>query len=153
MHFETMVTIMKLFKYAIGVLLAVLVSGTVLGAQGLNYLDPTGVYSGLVAANRTNAALDALLTCNSGSTAPTNALGGVPKLGQCWIDTTSATLPIKKRYTRAAWEVEAGLDVAHGLWVPPHGGGSGSVASSCPTALCASPQALQNGAGTTTNNP
>jgi hypothetical protein len=129
-----------------------LVSGPLqlLASQGSNFLDTTGVYSGLTAANRTNAALDALLTCNSGSSAPTNALGGVPKLGQCWIDTTSATLPIKKRYTGAAWVVEGVLDVTNGIWSPVIGGGIGTVASSGSTDLCASPQAVQNVTGTTT---
>jgi hypothetical protein len=82
--------------------------------------------------------------------APTNALGGAAKLGQCWIDTTSATLPIKKRYTGSGWVVEGVLDVTNGIWIPPVGGGVGSVASSGTTDLCASPQHVQNITGTTT---
>src|SRR3982074_1919513 len=109
-------------------------------SQGNNFLDSTGVYSGLTAVNRTNAALDALLTANSGATAPTNALGGVPKLGQVWIDTTSATLPIKKRYTGSAWVVEAVLDVTNGIWLPVVGGGVGTIASATTTDIGAQPQ-------------
>lgn len=129
-----------------------LVSGPLqlLASQGSNFLDTTGVYSGLTAANRTNAALDALLTCNSGSSAPTNALGGVPKLGQCWLDTTSASLVVKKEYTGSAWVVKGVIDVTNGIWVPVVGGGIGTVASSGTTDLCTSPQAVQNITGTTT---
>lgn len=119
-------------------------------SQGANWLPTTGVYSGLTAANDTNAALDALLTENSGSSAPTNALGGVPKLGQTWLDTTSATLPIFKRYTGSAWVVEAVIDVTNGIWMPVIGGGIGTVASSGTTDLGASPQAVQNVTGVTT---
>jgi hypothetical protein len=111
-------------------------------SQGSNFLDTTGIYNGLTAANRLNGALDALLTCNSGSTAPTNALGGVAELGQCWLDTTSATLPVKKRYTGSGWVVEGVIDVSNGVWVPVVGGGSATVASAATTNLCASPQAL-----------
>lgn len=120
-----------------------------LASQGENFLDTTGTYSGLQAANRINGALDALLTCNKGSSAPTNALGGAAKAGQCWLDDTSATLLVKKRYSGAAWVVEGVIDVSNGVWVPPIGGGAATVASATTTNLCASPQAVQNVTGTT----
>jgi hypothetical protein len=119
-------------------------------SQGAAFLDTTGVYSGLTAANRQNVALDALLTANSGATAPTNALGGSPKLGQVWIDTTSATLPIKKRYTGLAWVVEAVMDVTNGLWLPVVGGGIGTIASATTTDIGSQPQSTLNVTGTTT---
>jgi hypothetical protein len=113
-------------------------------------LPTTGVFSGLSEQNSINNALDALLTCNSGSAAPTNALGGAPKEGQCWLDTTSATLKIKKRYSGSGWVIEGVIDVTNGLWIPAAGGGSGTVASAATTDLCISPQQMQTVSGTVT---
>ncbi|MEN6535657.1 MAG: hypothetical protein ABFD89_18480 [Bryobacteraceae bacterium] len=119
-------------------------------SQGNNYIPTTGVFSGLTAANDMNAALDALLTANSGSSAPTNALGGVPKLGQTWLDTTSATFPVLKRYTGSAWVVEAVIDVANGIWIPVVGSGVGTIASATTTDIGSQPQHVLNVTGTTT---
>ena len=144
---------MKMLRLSLAAILAALAlvwSPIGRASQFNNYLPTTGVFNGLTAANTINNALDALLTCHSGATAPTNALGGSPKLGQCWIDTTSATLPIKKRYTGAAWIVEGVLDVSNGIWLPPIGGGSATLASATTTNLCTSPQSLLTISGTTT---
>lgn len=119
-------------------------------SQGNLYLPTTGTYNSLQAVGYMNDAWDALLTCNKGNAAPANALGGVPKAGQCWLDDTSATLLVKKRYTGSAWVVEGVIDVTNGMWVPPVGGGTANVASATTTDLCASPQAVQNVTGTTT---
>jgi hypothetical protein len=118
-------------------------------SQGLAFLDTTGVYSGLTATNRMNNAFDALLTGNSGSSAPTNALGGPPKLGQVWIDTTNASFPVKKRYTGAAWVTEAVLDVSSGIWLPVIGGGVGTITSATTCDIGAQPQSTLNVTGTT----
>lgn len=118
-------------------------------AQSTLALPTTGVFNGLTEQNNINAALNALNTCNSGSAAPTNALGGAPVEGQCWLDTTSSTLKILKRYTGSGWAVEGVLDVTNGIWSPPVGGGTASVASAATTNLCASPQAVQTVTGTT----
>ncbi|EJN15681.1 hypothetical protein PMI42_00698 [Bradyrhizobium sp. YR681] len=119
-------------------------------AQSSLSLPTTGVFNGLTEQNNINAALNALNTCNSGNVAPTNALGGAPVEGQCWLDTTSSTLKILKRYTGSGWAVEGVLDVANGLWSPPVGGGTASVASASTTNLCTSPQSVQTVTGTTT---
>lgn len=121
-----------------------------IGAQSNLYMPTTGVFNGLTAANTINAALGSLNSCNSGSAAPTNALGGAPVEGECWLDTTSATAKILKRYSGSGWLVEGVLDVTNGRWQPPIGGGTGSVASAGTTDLCASPQAFQTVSGTTT---
>jgi len=113
-------------------------------------LATTGVFSGLTEQNAINNAIDALLTCNSGSSAPVNALGGSPKEGQCWLDTTSSTLKIKKRYSGSGWVVEGVIDVTNGIWIPAAGGGTGSAAAASTTDLCASPQQFQTVSGTTT---
>src|SRR5581483_10815537 len=131
---------------------ASLLSASYLGRASQNglALPTTGVFSGLTEQNNINNALDSLLTCNSGNAEPTNQLGGAPKEGQCWLDTSSSTLKVLKRYTGSAWVVEAVLDVTNGIWSPPVGGGLGSVASAATTDLCASPQAFQTISGTVT---
>lgn len=121
-----------------------------LASQGAAYLETTGSYNGLTAANRINDALDALLTCNKGGSAPTNALGEAAKAGQCWLDDSNALMLVKKRYSGAAWVVEGVIDVANGVWSPPIGGGAGSVASASTTDLCAAPAAFQTVTGTAT---
>lgn len=119
-------------------------------SQGSAFLPTTGTYTGLQAANTINNALDALLTCNKGNVAPTNALGGSPKAGQCWLDDSTSTLLIKKRYSGAGWVVEGVIDVTNGIWSPPVGGGIGSATAASTTDLCAAPQAVINVAGNTT---
>lgn len=123
---------------------------TLVGAsQNNQYLPTTGVFNGLTAANTINSAFDAINTCNSGSAAPTNALGGAPKEGQCWLDTTSSTLKVLKIYTGAAWVVRGVLDVTNGIWVPPVGGGSNSLLSAATTDLCSVPQSFLTITGNT----
>jgi hypothetical protein len=135
--------------------LAAIVAACCLGAtmvgasQSPQYLPTTGVFNGLTAANTINSAFDALNTCNSGSAAPTNALGGAPKEGQCWLDTTSSTLKVLKIYTGSAWVVRGVLDVTNGIWVPPVGGGSNSLASAATTDLCSVPQSFLTITGNT----
>src|SRR5438874_1338478 len=53
-------------------------------SQGSLCMPTTGTVSGLTFAQAVNTALDALLTSNSGSAAPTNPCGGVAKTGQMW---------------------------------------------------------------------
>jgi len=119
-------------------------------SQNNQYLPTTGVFNGLTAANTLNNAIASLNTCNSGSSAPTNALGGAAVEGMCWLDTTSSTLKVLKRYTGSAWVVEGVLDVTNSRWSPPIGGGTATVNSAATTDLCASPQAVQTINNTTT---
>jgi hypothetical protein len=50
-----------------------------------------------------NPALRSLLTCNTGTSAPTNGTGAAAEAGQCWWDTTTATAYILKFYDGAQW--------------------------------------------------
>lgn len=104
-------------------------------SQNSIVLPTTGTVSGLTLANDINAALDTLLTNNSGASAPSS-----PELGQMWINTTSATFPTVERYTGAGWVVEGVIDVANGIWIPVVGGGIGTVASAATTDLGSTPQ-------------
>lgn len=119
-------------------------------SQGSAKLATTGIFNGLTEQNAINNALDALMTCNLGNAAPTNSLSGAAEAGQCWIDNTSATLLVKKRYSGSAWVIEGIIDVTNGVWTPPVGGGIGSLASAATTNLGSVPQAYKTISGTTT---
>lgn len=118
-------------------------------AQSYGFLPTTGTYSGAQAANYINDALNAALTCNK-ATSPPVGLSGSAEAGLCWLDNTSATLLVKKRYTGSAWVTEGVLDVSNGVWVPPVGGGAATLASASTADLCVSPQSVINLTGTTT---
>jgi microcystin-dependent protein len=99
-------------------------------SQGALFLPTTGVFSGLIEQNDVNAAFDALVTMNSGSSAPANAgSGGAPELGQNWLDTTTALFPIWKIYSGTAWIVVGTFDVAGGTFSPALAAGVGALTS------------------------
>jgi hypothetical protein len=102
-------------------------------------LSPTtGSVSGLSLTNNYNSALDSLNTCNSGASAPTNQLSGVPSLGNCWIN-TSTTPNTYNIYDGTDWLPVAYLDIVNHIWVPILGGGEvGSLTAASTTNLCPS---------------
>ncbi len=137
-------------RYALAIFAVFSVGVFAFASQNTLQMPTSGIYSGLQFSNLVTNALDSLVTCNSGSSAPTNPSGSAPKLGQCWIDTTSATLPIKKRYTGSGWVVEGTLDVSNGRWMPPIGGGSSSLTAASTTDLCSIAHSFITINGTTT---
>jgi len=99
-------------------------------SQGALFLPTTGVFSGLIEQNDINGAFDALVTMNSGHSAPTNAgSGGAPELGQQWLDTTTALFPIWKIYSGSAWIVVGTFDIAGGTFSPALSSGVGALTS------------------------
>lgn len=137
-----------MLRRALTCLFAVLVYGfTVFGpaldmaraSQNSLFSPATGTVTGLQLTNNYNSALDSVNTCNSGASAPTNQLSGVPSLGNCWIDT--ATTPNTLNYYDGAdWLPEAYLDTTNHIWIPNLGGGNGTptIASATTTNLCPS---------------
>lgn len=117
-------------------------------AQDDLYSPTAGTVSGLQLTNNYNAALAALASCNSGSSAPANLSGG-PVAGQCWLDTTSAPYAAKV-YDGASWVVKGYLDTTNHLWLPQVGGGTTTLASATATDLCSVPQSYIDVTGTTT---
>lgn len=70
-------------------------------SQGTTVLPTTGTVSGLAMTQNMNAALDALLTNNSGASAPAS-----PSAYQLWLDTSSTPKTLKMRNaTNDAWVV------------------------------------------------
>jgi hypothetical protein len=102
-------------------------------SQGDLALPLTGVYGGLAAAGDINAAIEALLTESSGNSAPTNAPGGAPILGQIWLDTTNSQYKRRKYYDGANWVGLGAIDATNHLWLPPIGGGIKSGVASAAT--------------------
>lgn len=103
-------------------------------SQGNTVLPTVGVVSGLTMTQDANAALQAILTQNSGASAPTNGPSAAPILGQMWID-TSVTPNILKMFDGTSWLPFGYIDVTNHLWLPFIGGGSDTIASGATTDL------------------
>lgn len=142
--------ILKAVKAAI-VALAVFASAPAIASQGSCVMPTSGTVSGLTLVQDINACNDAILTSNSGATAPANGTGGVATNGQLWLD-TSLTPPALKMFssTAAAWLTIGRLDGTNSVWTPPIGGGTGTVASATTTDLCSVSQSTLTISGTTT---
>jgi microcystin-dependent protein len=123
------------------------------GSQNPLSSPTTGSVSGLQATNSYNNALDSLNTCNSGASAPSNQLSGSPSLGNCWISTTSAPYPVYFHDGAGNWLLRGYIDPTNHLWVPPLGGGTGTMAANPTTDLGSVPQSVitVTGAGTITS--
>lgn len=80
-------------------------------------LPTTGTLPGLTAVTDINAALDALATSNSGASAPTNASGGVPELGQWWVNTTPNPDQLNI-YDGSGWVLIGSLQTSGHVFIP-----------------------------------
>ncbi len=112
-------------------------------------LPTSGTVSGLTIVTDVNAALKAIVTSHSGSSAPANDCSGAPIAGQVWLD-SSGSQPVWKIYDGAAWEVLGTVNASSGQWQPPIGGGATSLASAATTDLWSVPQSAITITGTTT---
>lgn len=133
---------------AVAWLLAAL-PGVALASQGSCVLPTSGTVSGLTLVQDINTCNEALLTSNSGATAPANSTGGAPSIGQVWLDTSASPNPVRI-YDGASWLIMGYLDAASHVWTPPVGGGTDTVASATTTDLCSKAQAVLSVSGTTT---
>lgn len=118
-------------------------------AQGSGCMPTTGTVSGLAFATAVNTGLAALISSNSGGSAPATDCSLVAVQGQVWLDTSTGT-PAWKIYDGTSWLITGRMDLANHLWVPIVGGGTATVASATTTDLCSSPQASLTISGTTT---
>lgn len=126
-----------------------LASSPAIAAQGSGCLPTTGIVSGLTLTQDTNAAIAALISSNSGASAPLTDCTTAPVKGQLWLD-TSVTPNQLKQYDGSAWVVIGAQDATNHLWSPPIGGGNANVTAASTTDICAAPAAVQTIAGTTT---
>ncbi len=74
-----------------------------------------------------NAALLAIQSCNSGTSAPANGVGGLPTRYQCWMDTTTNP-SLYKIYDGTSWITLGTINTSTHAWLPYLTGGvSGGV--------------------------
>jgi hypothetical protein len=109
----------------------------------------TGTVSGLQLTNNYNSALNALNTCNSGNSAPTNQLSGSPSAGNCWLNTSTTPNTISV-YDGTSWLAVGYMDATNHVYSPAWNGGNvTSIASASSTNLCSSLQPYVSVTGTT----
>lgn len=85
-------------------------------SQGTLVNPTSGTLSGLSAIQTLNNSFDALVTKNSGATAPANTQSGTPELGQDWLD-TSTTPYTWRMFDGAAWVVVGWIDATNHVFV------------------------------------
>lgn len=130
--------------------LALCAAAPALADQSSLFAPTSGTLPGLTMVNDYNSALNALASCNSGASAPSNAISGSPVAGQCWLDTTTSTDTKLKIYDGSAWIVEADFDATTHIWKPGLGGGAATLASATTTDIGSVPDSLVNISGVTT---
>lgn len=79
-----------------------------------------------------NASFLAIQSCNSGSSAPANGVGGLATHYQCWADTTTNPVVVKM-HDGASWAVTGKLNTTTHLWTPSYQGTDLGTASTATT--------------------
>lgn len=116
---------------ALSLALILLATSPVRAEQASTVTPIVGPHTMAEYAGDVNAALLALLSCNSGSSAPANGVGGLATHFQCWADTTTNPVVVKI-YDGTNWVVVAKLNTSTHLWTPSYQGtdtGTASMAS------------------------
>ncbi len=118
-------------------------------SQASGCLPTSGTLSGLSLVNSINSFNDALLTLNSGASAPAPACGSVAKFGTTWLDTNTNSFKV---FDGTQWPVLGTFDTVNHYWRPIVGGGTNTLASATTPDLCgtATPSATVSITGTTT---
>lgn len=129
--------------------LAALLATGASASQGTGCLPTTGTITGLSFVQALNAAMAAVISSNSGSTAPATDCTGVPVKGQHWLD-TSTTPHLLKIYDGTNWLVKGAMDTSGHNWLPPIGGGVANIASGSTADLGSVSQTYLTVTGTTT---
>jgi hypothetical protein len=107
-------------------------------SQGSGCMPTTGTVSGLTLVQDINAGIAAIISTNSGATAPTTDCTVLSIKGQLWLD-TSVTPNHLRIYDSANWLDLGAVDATGHLWKPPVGGGATTLASATTTDLCSVP--------------
>ena len=137
----------RLFRTALWAWLA-LIPSAANAAQGTGCMPTTGTVSGLTMAQDINAAIAALISSNSGASAPATDCSAASIKGQVWLD-TSTTPNVLRQYDGASWVFLGALDASNHLWAPPIGGGIATIASASTTDIWANVAASVTISGTT----
>ena len=118
-------------------------------SQGSGCMPTTGTVSGLTFAQDVNAGIAALISSNSGGSAPATDCTAVAVTGQVWLD-TSVTPNAFRQYDGSSWVTIGRLDASNHLFAPPIGGGISTAASASTVDLGVLPSAAVSITGTTT---
>ena len=119
-------------------------------AQGTGCMPTTGTVSGLTFAQDVNAAIAALISSNSGSSAPATDCSAAAVKGQVWLDTSVTPNAVRMWDGASSWVTIGWLDATNHLWSPPSGGGTATIASATTTDLWSSTASAITVSGTTT---
>lgn len=117
-------------------------------SQGSCVMPTTGTVSGLTLVQDINACVQAILSSNSGASAPANGAGSAAETGQMWLDTSTTPNGVRM-YDGASWVVIGYVDASNHYWTPPVGGGTGTVVSASTADLWSVRQAYVSVTGTT----
>jgi hypothetical protein len=124
---------MKAFRFLRALPLVTLLAGAPLHAEQGTIVGPTvGPKTMTEVMTTLNAALLAIQSCNSGTSAPANGPGGLPKAFQCWADTSASPVITYKTYDGVAWVAFGKLNTSTHVWTPVYQGtdlGTASVAT------------------------
>lgn len=132
-----------------GIALALLFGSAAHASQGSGCMPTTGTVSGLTLVTDINAGIKALISSNSGASAPATDCSGLALAGQFWLD-TSVTPYVLKNYDGTSWLSLGTIDNTNHVWTPPIGGGTNSVTAASTTDLCSVPQGYVTISGNTT---
>lgn len=130
--------------------LALLAPLPAVAAQGTGCMPTTGTVSGAAFAADVNTGIAAIISTNSGSTAPVTDCSLASITGQQWVDTSAGAMVAWRMYDGASWLPSGWLDTSNHVWTPVIGGGVGTVSSASTTDLCSAKQASVTITGTTT---
>ena len=128
---------------------ALLSSVPAMASRGTGCIPSSGTLAGLALVTDVNAAVAALISTNSGTSAPATDCTGVPVLGQLWVDTSTSPNTLRQ-YDGTQWLALGGIDSSNHVWTPPVGGGTNTLAAAATTDIGATPQAYNIISGSTT---
>lgn len=120
---------MKALRFLRALPLALMLLAAPLRAEQGTIVGPTvGPKTMLEVMTSVNAAMLAIQTCNSGSTAPANGPSALAVHYQCWADTTTNPI-VYKTYDGASWVAFGKLNTSTHVWTPVYQGTDLSTAS------------------------
>lgn len=121
----------------------------VFAVQGSGCMPTTGTVSGLVFSQNITAGIAALISSNSGASAPSTDCSAAPVKGQLWLD-TSVTPNVLRQFDGAAnWVALGAIDGSNHIWNPPIGGGTAALTAATTTDLWSTPASSITISGTT----
>lgn len=120
-----------------------------IAAQGSGCVPTTGTVSGLAMAQNINTAIAALISSNSGASAPVTDCSATAVKGQIWLDSSVTPNALRQYDGVSTWVTIGYLDASNHLFAPPIGGGSSTVAAAATVDLGALPNAAVTISGTT----